>query len=209
MCIRDRPETVHMVFLRPKAHRIHDIFAVHPPLTGCVVAAGRAVRPAPVLILPVKIIRDCLLETAVRIIRMVKHPVSYTHLEEEQTDSLSEYFNCLEPLTPLSSEIRRCILSEDEMADDASPALKKIRRSMTLTGEKIHNQLAGMVNGPARSYLQDAVITSRDGRYCIPVKAEYKSQVPGMVHAQSSTGSTFCIEPAAVVSLSLIHISPV
>ena len=121
--------------------------------------------------------------------------------EEEQTDSLSEYFNCLEPLTPLSSEIRRCILSEDEMADDASPALKKIRRSMTLTGEKIHNQLAGMVNGPARSYLQDAVITSRDGRYCIPVKAEYKSQVPGMVHDQSSTGSTFFIEPAAVVSL--------
>ena len=130
----------------------------------------------------------------------VKH-YGRSEREEEQTDSLSEYFNCLEPLTPLSSEIRRCILSEDEMADDASPALKKIRRSMTLTGEKIHNQLAGMVNGPARSYLQDAVITSRDGRYCIPVKAEYKSQVPGMVHDQSSTGSTFFIEPAAVVNL--------
>ena len=130
----------------------------------------------------------------------VKH-YGRSEREEEQTDSLSEYFNCLEPLTPLSSEIRRCILSEDEMADDASPALKKIRRSMTLTGEKRHNQLAGMVNGPARSYLQDAVITSRDGRYCIPVKAEYKSQVPGMVHDQSSTGSTFFIEPAAVVSL--------
>ena len=130
----------------------------------------------------------------------VKH-YGRSEREEEQTDSLSEYFNCLEPLTPLSSEIRRCILSEDERADDASPALKKIRRSMTLTGEKIHNQLAGMVNGPARSYLQDAVITSRDGRYCIPVKAEYKSQVPGMVHDQSSTGSTFFIEPAAVVSL--------
>ena len=130
----------------------------------------------------------------------VKH-YGRSEREEEQTDSLSEYFNCLEPLTPLSSEIRRCILSEDEMADDASPALKKIRRSMTLTGEKIHNQLAGMVNGSARSYLQDAVITSRDGRYCIPVKAEYKSQVPGMVHDQSSTGSTFFIEPAAVVSL--------
>lgn len=130
----------------------------------------------------------------------VKH-YGRSEREEEQTDSLSEYFNCLEPLTPLSSEIRRCILSEDEMADDASPTLKKIRRSMTLTGEKIHNQLAGMVNGPARSYLQDAVITSRDGRYCIPVKAEYKSQVPGMVHDQSSTGSTFFIEPAAVVSL--------
>lgn len=130
----------------------------------------------------------------------VKH-YGRSEKEDGQTDSLSEYFDCLEPLTPLSAEIRRCILSEDEMADDASPALKKIRRSMTLTGEKIHNQLAGMVNGSARSYLQDAVITSRDGRYCIPVKAEYKSQVPGMVHDQSSTGSTFFIEPAAVVSL--------
>ena len=130
----------------------------------------------------------------------VKH-YGRSEKEDDQTDSLSKYFDCLEPLTPLSAEIRRCILSEDEMADDASPALKKIRRSMTLTGEKIHNQLTGMVNGSARSYLQDAVITSRDGRYCIPVKAEYKSQVPGMVHDQSSTGSTFFIEPAAVVSL--------
>ena len=121
--------------------------------------------------------------------------------DEEQQDSLTEYFHCLEPLAPLSKEIRRCIIDVDEIADDASPALKKIRRSMVLTGEKIHNQLNSMVNGSARSYLQDAVITTRDGRYCIPVKAEYKSQVPGMVHDQSSTGSTFFIEPAAVVSL--------
>ncbi|MDO4292774.1 MAG: endonuclease MutS2 [Eubacteriales bacterium] len=121
--------------------------------------------------------------------------------EEQAVDSLTEYFNCLEPLAPLSAEIRRCILSEDEMADDASPALKKIRRSMVLTGERIHSQLNSMVNGSARAYLQDAVVTTRDGRYCIPVKAEYKSQVPGMVHDQSSTGSTFFIEPAAVVSL--------
>ena len=121
--------------------------------------------------------------------------------DEEQQDSLTEYFHCLEPLAPLSKEIRRCIIDVDEIADDASPALKKIRRSMVLTGEKIHNQLNSMVNGSARSYLQDAVITTRDGRYCIPVKAEYKGQVPGMVHDQSSTGSTFFIEPAAVVSL--------
>ena len=121
--------------------------------------------------------------------------------DEEQQDSLTEYFHCLEPLAPLSKEIRRCIIDVDEIADYASPALKKIRRSMVLTGEKIHNQLNSMVNGSARSYLQDAVITTRDGRYCIPVKAEYKGQVPGMVHDQSSTGSTFFIEPAAVVSL--------
>ena len=121
--------------------------------------------------------------------------------DEEQQDSLTEYFHCLEPLAPLSKEIRRCIIDVDESADDASPALKKIRRSMVLTGEKIHNQLNSMVNGSVRNYLQDAVITTRDGRYCIPVKAEYKGQVPGMVHDQSSTGSTFFIEPAAVVSL--------
>ena len=121
--------------------------------------------------------------------------------EDAPADSLTEYFNCLEPLTPLSKEIRRCIIDENEIADDASQNLKRIRRNMTLTGEKIHSQLQSMVNGSARNYLQDAVITTRNGRYCIPVKSEYKSQVAGMVHDQSSTGSTFFIEPAAVVSL--------
>ena len=116
-------------------------------------------------------------------------------------DSLTEDFNDLEPLTPLSSEIRRCILTPEEMADDASPNLKRIRRDMTLTAERIHSQLNNMVNGAARAYLQDAVITTRDGRYCIPVRSEYKGQVPGMIHDQSSTGSTFFIEPAAVVNL--------
>ena len=128
---------------------------------------------------------------------------SYGRREKEtaQRDSLDDLFDALEPLPLLNAEIRRCILSEDEIADDASAALKQIRRSMKVTGERIHTQLAGMVNGSARTYLQDAVITTRDGRYCIPVKAEYKGQVPGMVHDQSSTGSTFFIEPAAVVSL--------
>ena len=121
--------------------------------------------------------------------------------EDEATDCLTEDFNFLEPLTPLSSEIRRCILSEEEIADDASANLKRIRRSMVTVGERVHSQLNGMVNGSARSWLQDSVITMRDGRYCIPVKSEYKNQVPGMVHDQSSSGSTFFIEPAAVVNL--------
>ncbi len=121
--------------------------------------------------------------------------------EEEKTTSLTRYFDALEPLTVLSGEIRRCILSEEEIADDASSNLKHIRRSISLTGDKIHSQLASMVNGSYRSYLQDAVITMRDNRYCIPVKSEYKGQVPGMVHDQSSTGSTFFIEPAAIVEL--------
>ncbi len=121
--------------------------------------------------------------------------------EEIPDDSLDPMFALLTPLTQLAAEIQRCILSEDEMADDASPKLKSIRRSIQATGEKIHNQLNSMVTGPYRTYLQDAVITMRDNRYCIPVKAEYKSQVNGMIHDQSSTGSTFFIEPAAVVSL--------
>ena len=116
-------------------------------------------------------------------------------------DSLDGMFQQLSPLTPLSSEIRRCILSEDEISDDASPALRQIRRNMKLTNDRIHTQLSGLVNGSARNYLQDSVITMRNGRYCIPVKAEYKGQVPGMIHDQSSTGSTLFIEPMAVVKL--------
>ena len=121
--------------------------------------------------------------------------------EDAVPDSLSSYFDDLTTLSHIADEIRRCILSEEEFADDASPELKRIRRSIHLTNEKIHNQLGSMLTGAYRTYLQDAVITMRDNRYCIPVKAEYKSQVSGMVHDQSSTGSTFFIEPAAVVEL--------
>lgn len=116
-------------------------------------------------------------------------------------DSLDSMFEGLSPLTPLSSEIRRCILSEDEISDDASPGLRSVRRNMKITNDRIHTQLSGLVNGSARNYLQDSVITMRNGRYCIPVKAEYKGQVPGMIHDQSSTGSTLFIEPMAVVKL--------
>ena len=116
-------------------------------------------------------------------------------------DSLDGMFDALSPLTPLSAEIRRCIISEDEFSDDASPALRQIRRNMKITNDRIHTQLASLVNGGARTYLQDSVITMRNGRYCIPVKAEYKGQVPGMIHDQSSTGSTLFIEPMSVVKL--------
>ena len=116
-------------------------------------------------------------------------------------DSLDGMFQSLEPLTPLSSEIRRCILSEDEISDDASSTLRQIRRSMKQANDRIHTQLGSLVNGSARNYLQDAVITMRNGRYCIPVKAEYKGQVPGMIHDQSATGATLFIEPMAIVKL--------
>ena len=121
--------------------------------------------------------------------------------EESPQDSLDAYFERLTPLTQLANEINRCILSEEEIADDASPKLKSIRRSMSQTNDKIHTQLSSMLIGSCRSYLQDAVITMRNNRYCIPIKAEYKGQVTGMVHDQSATGSTYFIEPAAVVEL--------
>ena len=121
--------------------------------------------------------------------------------EDEAEDSLTGYFEQLAPLTQLANEIHRCILSEEEIADDASPKLKSIRRNKLITNDKIHSQLTSMLNGSLRTYLQDAVITMRNNRYCIPVKSEYKSQVNGMVHDQSASGSTFFIEPAAIVNL--------
>ena len=121
---------------------------------------------------------------------------------DQPDDSLTSLFAGIEPLTPLYDEIRRCILSEDEIADDASSTLHSIRRSMRGMNDKIRAQMNSMINNTTtRSYLQDTVITMRDGSYCLPVKAEAKSLVPGMIHDQSSTGSTLFIEPMAVVNL--------
>lgn len=116
-------------------------------------------------------------------------------------DCLDSFFSQLTPAAALTNEIRRCILEEDEISDDASPALKHIRRQIGQMNDKVHSTLSGMVNGSLRTYLQDAIITMRGDRYCLPVKAEYRSQVSGMIHDQSSTGSTLFIEPMAVVKL--------
>lgn len=121
--------------------------------------------------------------------------------EDETADSLSGLFNVIYDIADVRREIERCILSEDEIADDASAELKNIRRQMRICTERIRTELNSMLNGSDRTYLQEAVITTRGGRYCIPVKAEYKSQVPGMVHDQSKAGSTFFIEPMSVVRL--------
>lgn len=120
--------------------------------------------------------------------------------DEFPDDSLDEMFRDLEPLTPTNNEIKRCIISEEEVSDDASPGLRKVRRAMKGINDRVHTQLNSILNS-SRSYLQDAVITMRDGRYCLPVKAEYKGQVTGMVHDQSSTGSTLFIEPMAIIQL--------
>lgn len=136
------------------------------------------------------------------LLEVAKRAKAYARSEREdaKSDSLDSYFSRLEPLSPLLDEIRRCILSEDEIADDASSTLKNIRRSIKNTNEKIRSQMNDLLNSN-RTHLQDAVITMRGGRYCLPVKAESKGQVPGMIHDQSSTGSTLFIEPMAIVKL--------
>ena len=121
--------------------------------------------------------------------------------QEDLADCLDIYFDGLEPLTPLSNEIERCIISEDEISDDASSALKHIRRSINNLNDRVHTTLSGLVNGSLRTYLQDALITMRGDRYCIPVKAEYRSQVQALIHDQSASGSTLFIEPMAIVKL--------
>lgn len=119
-----------------------------------------------------------------------------------QNDSLSPYFSALEPLSPLAKEIQRCILSPEEIADDASAALKHIRQTIANTNALIHTQLTSLISSTStKTYLQDALITMRNGRYCIPVKQEYRAQMPGMIHDQSSTGATLFVEPMSVVKL--------
>lgn len=119
---------------------------------------------------------------------------------ESQDDSLDEMFRSLEPLTPVNNEIKRCIISQEEISDDASPGLRRVRRSMQTINGRIHTQLNSILNAN-RTYLQDAVVTMRDGRYCLPVKSEHRNQVAGMVHDQSSTGSTLFIEPMAIIQM--------
>ncbi len=122
--------------------------------------------------------------------------------EDDSTgDSLDERYQLIEPLSPLMQEIRRCIPDRDIIADDASTGLSQVRRQLKLTNDRIHEQLNSILSGSARSMLQDSIITMRNGRYCLPVKAEYRSSFRGMLHDQSATGSTLFIEPAAVVKL--------
>lgn len=137
-----------------------------------------------------------LLQTAGRIKAYGRHDT-----QDELTDCLDAYFEQLEPLTLLANEIERCIISEDEISDDASSTLKHIRRNINNMNDKVHATLTNLVNGSLRTYLQDPIITMRGDRYCLPVKAECRGNVQGMIHDQSSTGSTLFIEPMAVVKL--------
>ena len=135
--------------------------------------------------------------------KTASHAKSYGKHEtmEDLADCLDAYFDGLEPLTPLINEIERCVISEDEISDDASSTLRSIRRNISAINDKVHSTLTNLVNGSLHSYLQDPIITMRGDRYCVPVKSEYRNQVSGMIHDQSSTGSTLFIEPMAVVKL--------
>lgn len=143
-----------------------------------------------------ELLRICsLLKVALRV-------KAFSRNEDNETDSLDSLFDAIEPLTNLKKEIEKCIISEDEIADDASYNLKNIRRQIKLTNERIHTQLSSLVNSQnGKTYLQDSLITMRDGRYCVPVKQEYRSNVSGIIHDQSSSGSTLFVEPTAVVEL--------
>ena len=144
-----------------------------------------------------ELLRICkLLENTARVKSYGRHDTV-----DDTPDCLDVFFEQLEPLTPLSSHIRQCIIDEDEISDEASSTLKSIRRNIHVINDKVHSTLNSLVNGSYRTYLQDAIITMRGDRYCLPVKAEYRSQVNGMIHDQSSTGSTLFIEPMAVVKL--------
>lgn len=144
-----------------------------------------------------ELLRICkLLETAARARTYGRHDNA-----DETEDCLDGYFEQLNPVPVLVNEIRRCIIDEDEISDDASPGLKRVRRSMNQINDKVHATLSNLVNGSWRTYLQDPIITMRGDRYCLPVKAEYRSQVSGMIHDRSATGSTLFIEPMAVVKL--------
>ena len=115
---------------------------------------------------------------------------------------IGEMVDLIVEFTALEKEISRCILTEDEMADNASPKLKDIRRSIHQQNQAIKNKLSRIITSSSnKTYLQDAIVTMRDGRYVIPVKQEYRSFFPGMVHDQSKGGATLFIEPQGVVEL--------
>lgn len=192
-----------------------NIDEINEALTHTTDAVNRIIRKGSVSFADIKDIRPSLARLKVgsalgtgellgisRLLEAARRIKSFGQREnpEDTADSLDEMFEFIEPMVLLCNEIRRCILSEDEINDEASPGLSKIRRSIRSVNDRVHSQLNSILNS-SRTYLQDGVITMRNGRYCLPVKSEYKSQINGMVHDQSSTGSTFFIEPMAIVKL--------
>ena len=135
-----------------------------------------------------------------RLLEITKAAIESDKKLDDYKDVLSGQFSALMDIPDLRTEIARCIPAPDTIADDASPALKSIRREIAGMDGRIRDQLNKTIAGSS-SMLRESLVTMRNDRYCLPVKSEYKSSFPGIVHDQSSTGSTFFIEPMAVVEL--------
>ena len=115
---------------------------------------------------------------------------------------LEDYFEIVKTINTVENEINRCILNEQEVSDDASSGLRAVRREIRNANGSIRDKLNSIIYSAAyKTMLQDAVITILNDRYCVPVRAEYQSSFPGMVHDRSNTGSTVFMEPTAVIQL--------
>ena len=134
------------------------------------------------------------------LLRLAKKAAGHKEYEDGEEDSLSPYFTGLFPAEDLEREISRCLAGPDWMADEASPKLGQIRRKKKNLLSNVHGELNRILQAH-REYLMDAVVTMRNGSYCLPIKSEYKNRVSGVVHDQSATGSTVFIEPMAVIRM--------
>ncbi len=134
------------------------------------------------------------------VLRCARNIKSYV-AEDEKSTVLDVMFNALTPNKYLEDRIFGAILSEEEIADNASPALADIRRHMRIQSAKIRDSLQKVISSPAYAkFLREPIITIRDGRYVVPVKSECKNDVPGLVHDVSSSGSTYFVEPMSAVN---------
>ena len=164
--------------------------SAHPSIPGIV---ERATKGA--LLNPMELLRVAALLHAVDAAK------KYGEALTDEDAVLGEIFRRLLPERGLEHEITRCILSEDSIADDASPALYSIRRKMSACSSKIRESLQHYISGAYGTYLQENIITFRNSRYVIPVKSEYKNEIKGLIHDTSASGATVFIEPLSVVEL--------
>ena len=139
-----------------------------------------------------------LLEIA-SLLRSARRCLDYINTDKPFETSLDQIFARLIPNRALEEKISRSIISEDVIADEASPELAEIRRKIKITNNKIKDTLQSFVGGARLKYLQENIVTMRNGRYVVPVKAEYRNEMKGLVHDTSSSGATLFVEPMAVV----------
>ena len=135
-----------------------------------------------------------------QVLRCARHVREYGVGESTEKTVLDGYFQSLSPNRFLEEKISGSILSEDEIADSASPELADIRRHIRAAAGKVRDVLNRLISSNQSKYLQESIITMRGGRYVVPVKSEHKNEIPGLVHDVSGSGGTFFIEPMGVVN---------